>query len=39
MRIIERNGNVYARHWFKWYWVVGSSLIKIELPKCEECGK
>ena len=33
MKIIEVNGQTYARHWFRWYWVLNSSLYPIHISK------
>lgn len=38
MKIIVKNGQTYARHWFKWYWVVCGMFYPITTIKEEAEG-
>lgn len=36
MKIIQRGNNVYARHWFRWYWLLSDRLVPIQKAEDDE---
>lgn len=33
MKFVQTDDNAYVRHWFRWYLLLGHTLLEVHIPK------